>query len=290
MAASWMRSRRLARAWRATRSASSLLLAVARVPAGVEELALRARAGRRRGRSATSRATSSRAPRYSAPGSRPSSTQLAAASRRWPSTMIASRSSSIQSPQAGPLAQQRLVGELDGRHPGLGMAIEGEQSRLRPPVDDGVDGRVGDAAGQLGARRRAVGSARPRRRRRRAARTSAAPRPARRRRGSGRAARPARRWPRRPRRAPGRRPASRRLSGLRSASSYSVNCSDGSAAGSSTTALTSSATRARSTRPPTRSAGSTMAASSSAGDIAGDRHRRLVDRRRRTRWTASGRS
>ncbi len=71
----------------------------------------------------------------------------------------------------------------------------------------------------------------------------------------------------------------RRLSGLRSASSYSVNCSDGSAAGSSTTALTSSATRARSTRPPTRSAGSTIAASSSAGAIAGDRHRRLVDRR-----------
>ena len=58
-----------------------------------------------------------------------------------------------------------------------------------------------------------------------------------------------------------------------------MNCSDGSAAGSSTTALTSSATSARSTCPPTRSAGSTTAASSSAGDIAGDRHRRLVDRR-----------
>ena len=55
-------------------------------------------------------------------------------------------------PQPGPLAQQRLVGELDGRHPGLGMAIEGEQSRLGPPVDGGVDGRVGDEAGQLGAR------------------------------------------------------------------------------------------------------------------------------------------
>ena len=52
--------------------------------------------------------------------------------------------------QPRPLAQQRLVGELDGRHPGLGMAVEREQPGVCPSVDHRVDGHAGGQAGQLG--------------------------------------------------------------------------------------------------------------------------------------------
>ena len=151
MATSWMRSRRLARAWRAMRSASSCCS--------------RSRSrGWRRGTRARAGGSSPERPlgdverdlqpgaAVQRPGSRSSSTQLAAASRRWPSTTIASRSSLDPAPQPGPLAQQRLVGQLDGRHPGLGMAVEGQQPGLGPPVDGRVGGRVTVAiAGHLGA-------------------------------------------------------------------------------------------------------------------------------------------
>ena len=51
--------------------------------------------------------------------------------------------------QARPLAQQRLVGQLDGRHPGLGMAVEREQPGVCPAVDHRIHGHAGGQAGQL---------------------------------------------------------------------------------------------------------------------------------------------
>ena len=150
MAASWMRSRRLARAWRAIRSASSRLLAVALVPAGLEELSLRF--GQLPGPSLADvegdleAGAAVQRPRVAAELD-PAGRRLAQLSEHHDRFAVLVD----PVPQAGPLAQQRFVGELDGRHPGLGMAIEGEQSRLGPPVDGGVDGRVGDEAGQLGA-------------------------------------------------------------------------------------------------------------------------------------------
>ena len=127
------------------------LLAVALVPAGVEELSLRF--GQLAGPSlATSRATSRRAPRYSAPGSRPSSTQLAAASRRCPSTMIASRSSAIQSRSRGHSRSNASWASST-----VGTRVWGWRSRVSSRAwahrsIGGVDGRVGDEAGQLGTR------------------------------------------------------------------------------------------------------------------------------------------
>ena len=45
-------------------------------------------------------------------------------------------------PQPIPLAQQRLVGDLDGRHPRRGVAVECEQTCLGPSVDDRVERRT----------------------------------------------------------------------------------------------------------------------------------------------------
>ena len=53
--------------------------------------------------------------------------------------------------QAGPPAEECLVGQFDGGYPRLGMPVEGEQARLGPPVDDRVGGPVGENAGNLGA-------------------------------------------------------------------------------------------------------------------------------------------
>ncbi len=60
-------------------------------------------------------------------------------------------------PQPWPLPDQRLVGDLDGRHPGLRVHVEREQPGCGPAVQDLRRGV------QLLAARRAGGSARPRR-------------------------------------------------------------------------------------------------------------------------------
>ena len=100
MAARCQRSRRLARACRAIASASSR-----RSRSRASLLVSRnSRSGSGRSacsRPALSRVISRRAPRYSDPGSRPSSTQVRAASRKRPRAMIASRSSSIQDRRRG---------------------------------------------------------------------------------------------------------------------------------------------------------------------------------------------
>ena len=52
-------------------------------------------------------------------------------------------------PQAGPLAEQGLVRELDRGDPGPGVAVERQQPCLRPTVDHGVDGGSHTEAGEL---------------------------------------------------------------------------------------------------------------------------------------------
>jgi hypothetical protein len=61
--------------------------------------------------------------------------------------------------QSGPFAQQRLVGDLDGRRAGLGMPVEGQQPGLGPHLDD-VDHLARRRAGggrELGAQGAAPG-------------------------------------------------------------------------------------------------------------------------------------
>ena len=171
--------------------------------------------------------------------------------------------------QPRPFAQQRLVRDLHRRLSRLGMPVEGEQARLHPRLDD-VVGRG------TGLQRRDLGAARP---------------------AAGRLA------VRRHDDEPFEHASNRRARGVveraiellgargdrdvdaaervvvppvvsarvdaRSASSNSVNWSDGSAAGWSTTAATSSTATAGSTVIPARAAGPITAASRSDADIAG---------------------
>ena len=157
---SWIRSRRLARAWRATRSAS--------LPAAHG----RARRGWRRGTRA--RVVGQHAgpavgdveghleagPAVQRPGSRSSSTQLAAASRRWPSTIRASRSSSIQRRSRGHSRSSASWATSTVGTRVCGWRSRREQPGAAPSGRRRVHRAVGGRAGQLGAgaRRRRVGS------------------------------------------------------------------------------------------------------------------------------------
>ena len=190
-------------------------------------------------------------------------------------------------PQTRPRPQQGLVGDLHRRHPGTRIVIEGEETGRRPLVDDNL--RRPTRISEVGARRAATGGF-----------TvdvdhdelfeDAANRPSAVRIGCpGRADRRGRRWPGRCLRVAGSRPSSSDRSGRRSASSYSVNCNDGSAAGWLTTVATSSATSAGSAIAPSASTGRTIAASSSAGDIGGTATV-ASPTSAPNRWTASGRS
>ena len=171
-------------------------------------------------------------------------------------------------PQPRPLPQQRLVGHLDGRLPCLGMVIQREQPGLSPRLDHRQDLAGGACCDrELGAQRPAPGRFAIGADDDEPLEQPADPL-------AGGIVEP-RVQLLGPRRDGGvdtpQRPVRRQREvavGLRAASSYSVNWSDGSAAGSCSTAPTSSAASAGSTRPPTRSAGPTMAASSSAADMA----------------------
>ena len=108
---------------------------------------------------ATSSATSRRAPRYSVPGFRSSPSQLAAASRRWPSAISASRSSPIHARNRGHSRSSASCANSTVGTRVSGMAIEGQQPGLRPAVDGVVQRGIGRLAQRTRhVTRRRVGS------------------------------------------------------------------------------------------------------------------------------------
>ena len=266
MPTSCSRSRRLVRAWR--RISVDLLgpLGIAREPARVDVLVLERRQGgspardveRRLERGATQQGR--RVPAELRPGGG----RLADPAEH--DQLVAVVLDPL--PQSGPLPDQRLVGNLDGRHSCLWVDVEGEQSRGGPAVNDlrralqllaggsapgrlALGGHHDEALEELahlllGLRRRATGRAarlatrspprsRPAHGRRRA--TASRPgcaRRARRGRTAAPATRPARSRERRPARRPGR--ARRVRSARRAGSTTAASISAGSIAGMVTVA------------------------------------------------------